>query len=101
MTCVQKAKYFFLYPEHSLQNNVRYPPGPSYKGRGTHCQVQPEILEAPAASGSEEWLYLQHKLSSTVPQFLFLTLLSLTPSTRKFTSEKYFPASPISWTAEP
>lgn len=64
--------------------------GQSHKGSGTRCQVQPEILEAPAASGSEEWLYLQHKLSSTVPQFLFLTLLSFTPSTRKFTLKNIF-----------
>lgn len=96
-----KIKSFILHPEHSLQNNVRYSLGPSYKGRGTHCQVQPEILEAPAPCGTEEWLYLHHKFSSTLPQFLFLTLLSFTPSTRKFTFEKYFPASPISWTAEP
>lgn len=74
--------------------------GPVINAVGTCCQIQPGILEAPAVYGSEEWLYLQQKLSSTVPQFLFLTLLSFTPSARKFTFEKYFPASPISWTAE-
>lgn len=94
-----KIKPSILHSEHSLQNNVRYSLGPSYKGSGTYCQVQPGILEAPAAPGVRDGCI--YNTSSTVPQFLFLTLLPFTPSTRKFTFEKYFPASPISWTADP